>query len=178
MFIDFLFLILLVMAVFKGYSRGLIVGVFSLVAFFLGLLAAVKFSAAAADWFRESPGSQSIWIPFLAFALVMGIVMLMIRLGAGVLQKVVEVAMLGWLNRLGGIVFYALIYLLFFSIVLYYAANLGVIAEETIAESRTYAWIAPLGPAAIDAIGAVIPLFKGLFEQLDRFFDNAGNQQA
>ena len=67
MFIDFLFFILLLMAVFKGYSRGLIVAVFSLLAFVIGLLAALKFSAAVADWMRESSGSQSIWIPFIAF---------------------------------------------------------------------------------------------------------------
>lgn len=178
MFIDFLFFILLLMAVFKGYSRGLIVAVFSLLAFVIGLLAALKLSAEAADWIRESSGSQSIWIPFIAFVLVMAVVMLLIRIGAGLLEKAVEFAMFGWLNKLGGIVFYALIYLLFFSIVLFYAGNLGIISEETISGSRTYDIIAPLGPGAIEAIGSVIPVFKGLFEDLERFFDNAGSNTA
>lgn len=178
MFIDFIFFILLLMAIFKGYSRGLIVAVFSLVAFFIGLLAAMKLSASVADWIRDSSGSESVWIPFIAFVLVMAVVMLAIRFGANLLQRAVEFVMFGWLNKLGGIIFYALIYVLFYSIILFYAGNLGVIAEETIAESRTYDYIAPLGPGAIDAIGTVIPLFKGLFDQLEAFFDNAAGSQS
>ncbi len=176
MFIDFLFFILLLLAVFKGFSRGLIVAVFSLVAFFVGLLAAVKFSASVAVWLRETSGSQSVWIPFIAFVLVMALVMLLIRIGANMIDKVLQVAMLGWLNKLGGVLFYSVMYMAFFSIVLFYAEHLGLLSDDTIRNSQTYGFIAPLAPAVIDALGSVMPFFKGLFQQLESFFDNPGNR--
>ncbi len=173
MFIDFLFCILLLMAVFKGYSRGLIVAVFSLVAFFIGLIAAMKLSASVAVWLQDKTGTQTTWMPFIAFILVMAVVMLLIRFGANMLEKAAEFVMFGWLNKLGGILFYAIIYLTFFSIILFYAESMNVLSEETINNSKTYSFVAPWGPKAIDAIGSVIPVFEGLFDQLETFFDNA-----
>ncbi|HEX6915203.1 MAG TPA: CvpA family protein [Chitinophagaceae bacterium] len=175
MYIDFLFLVILVLAVFKGYSRGLIVAVFSLLAFIIGIMAAVKFSAKVAEWLQEQSGQDSPWMPFVAFVLVMVAVMLLIRLGASVIERVVKIAMMGWLNRLGGIIFYLLLYLIFFSIVLFYAEQLGVLTSQTIETSRTYPILAPVGPAIIDAIGSIIPLFKGIFEDLEDFFDHTHN---
>lgn len=176
MFIDFVFFILLLTAVFKGYSRGLIVAVFSLVAFFIGLIAAMKLSASVAVWLEDKSGTQTTWMPFIAFILVMAVVMLLIRLGAKMLEKAAGFMMFGWLNKLGGILFYAVIYVLFFSIILFYAKNLNLISDETIANSRTYSFIAPLGPKAIEAIGSVIPIFQGLFDQLETFFDDANKK--
>jgi membrane protein required for colicin V production len=176
MFIDFLLCILLLMAVFKGYSRGLIVAVFSLVAFFIGLVAAMKCSASVAVWLQDKAGSHSAWMPFIAFVLVMAVVMLLIRFGANLIERAVKFAMFGWLNKLGGMVFYAAIYIILFSIVLFFAKNMSILTEETIQESTTYSFIAPLGPKAIDAIGSVMPVFKGLFNQLETFFDGAAHR--
>lgn len=173
MFIDFIFFILLLLAVFKGLSRGLVVAVFSLVAFFIGLIAAIKLSASVAVWMQDKSGTQSTWMPFIAFVLVMAVVMLLIRFGAKLIEKAMGFVMLGWLNKLGGVVFYAVLYIVFFSITLFYAKNLGLLTEETITTSKTYSFVAPLAPKAIDAIGSVIPFFKGLFGQLETFFDHA-----
>jgi membrane protein required for colicin V production len=176
MFIDFVFFILLLTAVFKGYSRGLIVAIFSLVAFFIGLIAAMKLSAAVAVWLQDKTGTQTTWMPFIAFILVMAVVMLLIRFGAKMIEKAAEFVMFGWLNKLGGILFYAIIYIMFFSIVLFYAKNMNLISDETIANSKTYSFIAPWGPKVVEAIGSVIPVFKGLFDQLETFFDGANKK--
>ena len=178
MFIDFIFFIILLLAIFKGYGRGLIVAVFSLVAFFIGLVAAIKLSASVAIWLEDSSGTRTTWMPFIAFVLVMGVVMLLIRLGANMIERMVEFAMFGWLNKLGGMLFYAILYITFFSIVLFYAENLGLLTAETIQSSKTWPFVAPWAPKAIEAIGAVIPMFKGLFEQLETFFDGTNRNAA
>jgi membrane protein required for colicin V production len=175
MFIDFLFCIIMLMAVFKGYGKGLIVAVFSLLGFFVGLVAAMKLSASVAVWLQHKSGTQTTWMPFIAFVLVMAIVMLLIRFGANLIEKAMGFVMLGWLNKIGGIIFYAAIYIVFFSIVLFFAKNMGILTDETIHESKVYSFIAPWGPKSIDAIGSVFPVFKGLFNQLESFFDGAAH---
>lgn len=176
MIIDFLFAIAMLMAVFKGFGRGLIVAVFSLLAFFIGLIAAMKMSAAVAVWLENKSGTQTTWMPFIAFVLVMAVVMLLIRFGANMIERAVDFAMLGWLNKIGGVIFYAAMYIIFFSIILFFAKSLGVLADETIADSKIYAFVAPWGPKSIEAIGSVIPIFKGLFQQLESFFDGAAHK--
>ncbi len=53
MIIDILFLAMMMMAVFQGLRNGLIVAVFSIVGWIIGLYAAFKFSGMAADYLKE-----------------------------------------------------------------------------------------------------------------------------
>jgi membrane protein required for colicin V production len=80
--------------------------------------------------------------------------------------------MLGWLNRLGGIILYILIYFFIFSILLFYANQLHLLKPETLAASVTYPWIQPIAPKIMSVMGAVVPLFKDMFDQLLQFFQN------
>ena len=49
--IDIIFAILIVIAIFKGYRKGFIIAIFSVLAFILGLAAALKLSATIAGQF-------------------------------------------------------------------------------------------------------------------------------
>jgi membrane protein required for colicin V production len=74
MLIDLLWLGLLLWAGFKGYKRGLIVGVFSFVAVLVGLIAAVKLSVVAADYMRQYTSIAGGWDspPFFSGGLSIG----------------------------------------------------------------------------------------------------------
>lgn len=170
MVIDVILLILLAVACFKGYTRGLIVAIFSFLAVFIGVAAALKLSALVGSWLQTSTHISRQWLPFISFLLVMIGVVILVRLVANLLQKSVEAVMLGWLNRLGGIVFYAAIFVLIYSIVLFYAVQMSIIKPEVVSASKTYPVIAPFGPKAVNALGYILPIFKGLFAQLETFF--------
>jgi membrane protein required for colicin V production len=163
-------------AAYKGYTRGFIVSVVSLVAIIVGLAAAVKLSAVVATWMGKTINIGSQWLPFLSFIAVMVGVILALRLVANILQKSVELLLMGWANKLGGILFYTIIYTLIFSVVLFYANRLGIIKQSTIDESKCYAIVQPLGIKVINGIGYVIPLFKNVFTQLESFFNTVGKE--
>ena len=80
MIIDIICIILLVLAVIKGFQRGLIVGVFSLLAVIIGLAAAIKLSAVVASHIGEAVKISDRWLPVLSFAVVFIAVVLLIRL--------------------------------------------------------------------------------------------------
>lgn len=178
MLIDIIFAILLVLAIVKGYRRGLIVGVFSLVAIVIGLAAAIKLSAAVAGWMGTNVNVSERWLPVISFAVVFLVVILLVRLGANAIEKTIEVAMLGWVNRLGGILFYAALYIIIFSVLLFYAEQVKLIAPEAINHSVSYAFVEPWGPKAIDGIGEVVPVFKDMFAKLEDFFGNISHHIA
>lgn len=172
MFLDLLGATLLVLAVIKGYQRGLIVAVFSLVAIIIGLAAAIKLSAAVAVYIGDTVNVSQQWLPFISFAVVFIGVVLLVRLGANLIQKTVEWGMLGWINRLGGILLYVITYFLVYSVVLFYADQLGLLKPETREASLAYEIVSPWGPRTIDTLGVVIPFFKDMFNQLQSFFGN------
>jgi membrane protein required for colicin V production len=171
MIIDLAFFVLIIMAALKGYNKGLIVAVFSLVAFIVGLAAAVKFSAIVAGWLGTQVSVSNHWIPLLSFALVFLGVVLLVKMGAKMIEKTVQFVMLGWVNKLGGVLFFCLLYVIILSIVIFYAEQLKIINQSTIKASKTYDFVKPFGPKVINGIGAVIPIFKDLFGQLQSFFD-------
>ncbi len=176
MLLDIIFAVIMVLALFKGYQRGLIVGLFSLVAVIIGLAAAIKLSAVAAGYIGRAVKISDQWMPVISFAVVFLIVVLLIRLGANAIEKIVEVVMLGWLNRLCGIILYAAIYLVVFSVLLFYAEQVKLLQPETIQQSVTYKYVQPWGPKVINAVGNIIPLFKDMFGELEQFFDGVAKK--
>lgn len=176
MIIDLILAVLLAIALVKGYRRGLIVALFSVVALIVGLAAAIKLSALVAGYIGSTVKVSDKWLPIIAFLVVLVIVVIVINMVGKVLQTAVESVMLGWVNRLGGMLFYGLFYLLLYSILLFYATQIGFIKSETIRDSVSYAHIAPLGPAAVEKLGMVLPWFRDMFEELKMFFDGVARQ--
>ncbi len=171
MFIDIVFLLLMLLACVKGYSKGLIIALFSVIGFIVGLAAALKLSAYTAEKLSDTFNTSGKWLPVISFVLVFVAVVFLVHLGAKLIQKSVEMVLLGWLNRLGGIVLFALLYSVLFSVFLFYAVQLKIISTETVEASKVYIYIQPLGPWLIDSLGKIIPAFKNIFAELEAFFE-------
>ena len=176
MILDIIIAVILILAVIKGYRQGLIVALFSVLAFIVGLAAAIKLSVVVAGYIGNAVKISDKWLPIISFAVVFLIVVLLVRLGAKFLQKSVELAMLGWVNTIGGILLYAGLYIFIFSILIFYADQLGFIKSETKNESVAYAYVQPWGPKLMDGLGKIIPVFKGMFKDLEDFFDGVSKQ--
>ncbi len=176
MILDLLFVVILVFAVLKGYQRGLIVGLFSLVAVIIGLAAAMKLSTVVAGYIGRAVKVSDEWLPVISFVIVFLIVILLIRLGARAIEKTVEVAMLGWLNKIGGVVLFAAIYTTVFSVLLFYLEQMKLIQPEIINKSVTYSFVQPWGPKVINGFGSIIPVFKDMFGELEQFFSGVAKE--
>ncbi|HMI79304.1 MAG TPA: CvpA family protein [Ferruginibacter sp.] len=176
MLIDLVFAALMVIAVIKGYRKGLIIAVFSIIAFVIGLAAALKLSATVAEYLKDSVSISSKWLPFIAFAVVFITVVILVRLGARLIEKAFQLVLLGWLNRIGGIVVYVVLYIIILSIFLFYAEKLHLVQPSAIQSSQTYSFIQPWGPKVIDGFGKIIPIFKDMFTELESFFNGVSNK--
>lgn len=178
MLLDIILVVILILAIIKGYQRGLIVGVFSLIAVIIGLAAAIKLSAVVAGYIGKAIKISDTWLPVISFAVVFIIVVLLIRLGANMLQKTVEIALLGWVNRLGSMLLYIAIYLIVYSVVLFYAEQVKLIQPDTIQKSVTYTFIQPWGPRVINGFASIIPVFKDMFAELQSFFGGVAQKMS
>jgi len=178
MLLDLVLVVIMIVAIIKGYQRGLIVGVFSLVGIIIGLAAAIKLSAVVAGYIGKAITISHTWLPIISFIVVFIIVVLLVRLGANMLQKTVEVALLGWVNRLGGILLYIAIYLIVYSVILFYAEQVNLVKPDTIHNSVTYTFIQPWGPKVINGFASIIPVFKNMFTELQSFFEGVSQKMS
>jgi membrane protein required for colicin V production len=174
--IDILFALFMLTAIIKGYRKGLIIALFSLIALIVGLTAALKLSAATAVYLQQQTSIPSKWLPVAAFLLVFLVVVALVKIGGKLLEQTAELAMLGWANKLGGILLYMLLYTTIYSILLFYAEKMSLIKPETLDQSASYAFVKPWGPMLMDGLGNILPIFKDTYRELNLFFEKAAQK--
>ncbi len=171
MVLDIITLGVLILAVFKGISKGLLLAVFSLLAFVIGIAAALKLSAITANWLEGTINVSARWLPLIAFLLVFIVVVILVNKIGLLLEKTMEWAFLGWVNKAGGIIFFAILYLLIYSVLLFYLGKMNIITDKQMEESTTYPIIAPWGPQGMKWVSQLVPVFKDVFKDMERFFE-------
>jgi membrane protein required for colicin V production len=169
--IDIVVYIVVVLAIIQGWKKGLILGFFSLICGLVGLAAAIKLSAIVATHMKSGLHITGWWLPVISFVLVFILVLLIIRLTARLLEKMIQVVMLGWLNKLGGILLFMILYLSIYSIVLFYGTRTQIISHQAVEHSHYYSIVSPFGPAIIRFITGFIPYGQDMFIALEGFFD-------
>jgi membrane protein required for colicin V production len=137
MFLDIMVLALLVLALIKGLKQGLVVAALSFAAVFVGLAAALKLSTWVAGWLGNTVNIAATWLPFLAFIVIMVAVFIAVRILGAVLEQALELSLLGWANKLGGFILYALLYITVFSVIIFYAEKMQLLKPEAVAASNT-----------------------------------------
>ncbi len=172
MWIDVIYLILLVVAVKKGLRRGLVIAIFSFLGFFIGLVAAIRFSSFVASYLHHNAHLNERWLPVISFILVFVVAVLIVQWVAEFIEVAFETAMLGWINKLAGALLYAATYTLVFSVLLFYADKMHLISGDNKESGRVYGMIAPIGPAVIGGLGNVAPFLKNMFRDLQDYFEN------
>lgn len=175
MVIDMITLGVLIWAVIKGISRGLLMAVFSLIALVLGIAAALKLSAVTANWLDGTIHISAKWLPLIAFLLVFVLVVFVVNKTGLLLEKTMEWAFMGWINKAGGILLYSILYLLFWSVLLFYLGKMNIISQKQIDKSVTYSIIAPWGPAVMEWLANLVPGFKDVFEDIGKFFERVSD---
>jgi membrane protein required for colicin V production len=172
MLIDIIGLVLLVLAIYKGWSKGLVMALFVFVSYFIALALAFQFSGMVADYWSERSGEKSRWLGTASFILVMLAGIIAVRLIGKLIEKSIELILLGWANRLAGIVFFLLIYITVYAVVLVYLERFEFIGNTDHVQSFPY--LRKWGLGVIEIFQEWMPGLKDLFKQTFQNFKQEG----
>ena len=145
-YVDIALSAILVVALVRGYSRGFIIEVFSILSFVIGVFIAIHFSEPIAKvFFSDSEFFPVIYI--VVFIVLFLIVSLVTGLIARVLKSSVKLVFLGWLDKLLGATFSLLKWVIILSIFLWISTSSGIISSsKELKSSRIYTFIEFIGP--------------------------------
>ena len=115
-YIDIILIIPVIWFAYQGFKRGLVIELASLVALILGIYAAMYFSGYAADFLVNNFDMGPKYVPVFAFIVTFIIVVVLVHLLGRILEKLINMVALGFLNKLTGAVFGILKAVLFMSI--------------------------------------------------------------
>ncbi len=103
--LDILILLCCVPAILHGWSKGFIAQAAALVALVLGAWMSFHFSGTVIEWIKPVMNVSTAVLRAVAFALILTAVILALTLAGRMLEGMVKIVMLGWLNKALGIIF-------------------------------------------------------------------------
>lgn len=103
--IDIIILLCSVPAIFRGLSKGFIAQVAALVALVLGAWMSFHFSNVVVEWLKPAMDVSPAVLQAIAFTIILLGVFFALTLAGKMLEGIVKIVMLGWLNKLLGVVF-------------------------------------------------------------------------
>lgn len=167
MTLDLLILGFLGFFLYRGAKKGLIREIFALIALLGALMCAVVFvdvGVAMLKDLTEVPASAAL---FISFTLIFIVVFLVVRIIGAILSQIIRLALLGWLDRMGGLVFGFLKGLVIASLIL-----LGLTLISWPKDIDTYIKRSALGPSVqlaaprfFNHLKFVIPPAKSMYRE-------------
>lgn len=170
MIFDILFLIFVALGFWQGYKNGIIYSVFSILGWFLGLVAALKFSYKAVlllqGFAHLSPKSLAV----LSFVLILLFVLLLMKLIGWGLEQILKAASANLPNQVIGGVLHSLIGLYVLCVFIWFLDRLDIFPAAQKTHSHVYPYISNLAPAVVEWSGKIVPMFRDSFTGFDKLF--------
>jgi membrane protein required for colicin V production len=160
---DIFLLILLALAVYKGWTKGFIMAIFVFISYFVALALAFHFSGTVEGYIRSHSSTDSKWYSFLSFILVMIAGIIAVRLVGKIIEKSAELMLLGLVNRFLGILVMAIIYITFFAVTLVYCNRFGLVGDGQATDSRSLSYLLKYGHWMVSHFSEWMPALKNLF---------------
>jgi membrane protein required for colicin V production len=150
-YIDIVLGILLLFAAINGFRKGLISELASLAALILGIWGAIEFSDITSEFIVENLNWTSEHLNIISFAVTFVVIVILVHIVGSVVNKLVETIMLGFVNKLAGLVFGILKSALILSIILVVFdkidEDIKILSSKVKAESRLYEPIRNFAPS-------------------------------
>jgi len=150
--LDWTLIALLGFAAVRGFFRGFVVEIASLVAVVLGIWVATRYNARVAAWVGMDAEHEVI-----SFIVTFIGVLVLVHLLAKVVTKAMDMAMLGMPNKVAGTLFgvirSAFVLSVVLNILMARAEVSGIVPQETLEGSRLYRPLRAFAPFIVPALG-------------------------
>lgn len=170
MIFDILFIVFIGLGFYWGFRNGIIYSVFSVIGFFLGIIAALKFSYLAVNLLHGFLNTDPKTLVIISFVLVFALVALLFKLVAWVLEQILKTFSLNLPNQIIGGLIHSLMGLYVLCVFIWFANQLDVFPKKQKETSHVYPHIANLGPKVVEGTGKVIPFFRDSFSDFEDLF--------
>ncbi len=158
--IDIIIAVCFLPCLFFGLKHGLVKQITSLCTIYFGVTLSLRFSAPVIKWLSGHVTMSPLAAKMVSFLVIFLVIALLLRLLGRLVEKVLQITLLGWVNRLLGVAMAIVIFAVTLSAITFIVdqANntLSFIPKEQISESRIY-------PGLLKLSKLIFPYFKQLF---------------
>lgn len=157
--VNIIILILFIPAIWSGISKGFVRQAAGLAALILGIWGAYTFGNIVSDYLTKLFEIDHKISSIIAFASLFFIIIVIVKLIGKLAEKLIKLVLLGWLDKLLGVVFAILKTAIILSIVIYLFNSVdelwSFLPKEELHKSQLYNFLEAIAPK-------IFPYFKGL----------------
>ena len=151
--LDIIFLIPIIWLMYRGYQKGFIIELSSLVALILGIYFAINFSNFAADFLTLNFEVGDKYLSIMAFVVTFLVVVFVVFMVGKILEKFIDILLLGFVNKIAGAAFGLIKAAFLLSVILWiinsFDLSRSIIKQKTRDDSVLYATIEKFAPTII-----------------------------
>jgi membrane protein required for colicin V production len=104
-YLDILLLIPILIGAWRGFKKGFVIEIFTLLALLVGIYAGIHFSDYMATILRDSLGIETEYLPAIAFTVTFLLVGAMVYFLGKLIEKGLKIVALGMVNKIAGLFF-------------------------------------------------------------------------
>ena len=155
-YIDIALCVPLLWGLYKGFTKGFIIEVASIVALGLAIWGGIKFSDFLTLYIQEHLDWNTKYLPVISFAILFLGTLFLVYAIAKLLERIVKAVSLGFINKLAGGVFGILKFGLIFSVLIFILnaieKSIRFIPEKVKHESLLYEPVGKIAPVVIPGL--------------------------
>ena len=140
--LDYILLIPLLYGLYRGFTKGLIIELASLVALTLGIYGALHFSSFTFEFLSHYVEIKTVYLQLASYGLTFLIIVMLISLTGKILTMLIKLVALGFINRMMGAIFggikVLLILAVFISFFGRFNKQFGMVNDEILSSSLMY----------------------------------------
>ncbi len=178
MALDIIFAICAVWGFYIGFSKGIIDTVFTTLSIVFGLIVGFKFAPDATRFLTKITGVESPLMFVAGFLLAFVLTMALIRLFAAGLENLLEAAHINIINRVAGGLLLGAIFILLYSVLLWFADQSHLVPEDTKNQSMTYDYVKEFPGKVREVYDMLAPDLRKAWEESVEMIDRLKQETA
>ena len=140
--LDYILLIPLLYGLYRGFTKGLIIELASLLALTLGIYGALHFSSFTFEFLSHYVEIKTVYLQLVSYGLTFLIIVMLISFTGKILTMLIKLVALGFINRMMGAIFGGIKVLLILSVFISFFdrfnKQFGMVNDEILTSSIMY----------------------------------------
>ena len=165
--LDIIILVPLVFGAYKGFRKGMLMELVSMLALLLAVICSFYFMQRGVVLLTPHLGEGNSLLPVFSFVIIFIAVLMGVFYLGKLLKKVLDVTLLGSLDDIAGAVLGLLKWGLVFSIFLWLFDKGGIILPESLtSKSLLFPYVVTYAPVMLDAVTVVMPFANDMVDEV------------
>ena len=176
MILDGITLLLCILAFIRGWKKGMLWAIVSIIAVIVGIVVSLKFSHMLADYLFTNNILTNSYTLLISFVLLFILTIFLFRTLIRFVEKILETVLIGWVNNVLGGLLYGFLLVFLISTFFWLCNKANLLNKSQMSDSKTYTYVEPIAPKTVAWITPFIPYAKTLYKDIEEYFEKLSNK--